>query len=328
MATTAGVLSALDDPDKTEARWRAATKKLIASAPSKPAAAEPTKPKDEEQEPEPSGEDLAWYRDNASIGPFDAAPVYETKHYLLKTNVKKEHAKRYGAMLDGYFDLFVQVFNPPTVPSKKNEVWIYASIEEYDKATGLGKQATGFYSPSTGRVTAYHGIDAGNEPTRVTLAHELTHQFEDVYLGRPGFFNCPAWLLEGFASFFESATFDGKKVSVAKVPRNYLTGVKRALKAGEAIPLERLFAMQQRELTWQAYAHSWSVIYMILYYHGDAKLRQRNLKLFDQLFTLSRERQVTPDDVSQLLGGTALFESTWRKWVADLPYDFDPKKAK
>src|SRR5262249_50285363 len=158
---------ALDDPEKTEERWREATKKLISGATS----AKPAKPPSsgEEEPPEATGEDLAWYRDNTSIGPFDAAPVFETRHYLLKTNVKKEHARRYAEMLDSYFDVFVGIFTPAQIPSKKSEVWIYATRDEYGDATGLGGKAAGFYSFDTRRVTAYHGLTNSGEPTRNVL---------------------------------------------------------------------------------------------------------------------------------------------------------------
>jgi hypothetical protein len=70
---------------------------------------------------------------------------------------------------------------------------------------------------------------------------------------------------------------------------------------------------------------------MILYYHKDPKLRQRNLEMFDRLLTDSRSKRVSPEDVEALFGGKdglLRFEDEWKKWIVDLPYDFDPKKAK
>jgi hypothetical protein len=70
---------------------------------------------------------------------------------------------------------------------------------------------------------------------------------------------------------------------------------------------------------------------MMLYYHHDPKLMKRNLKLFDDLFTKSRAQRVTAEDVEALLGGkdgVTRFEDEWKKWIAELPYDFDPYKAK
>jgi hypothetical protein len=295
-----------------------------------PLAGEKPRPRFDEPPPAQGEEDdQGWYKDNASTGSFDTAAVTDSKYYKIRTNAKPEYAKRYATMLDGYFKLFLDVFKPEKVPERKSEVWIYSSQPEFQAATGMSQGVGGFYSTGTKRVTAFHGLFGMTGSTRTVLAHEGTHQFEDIYLGSSGFGNCPIWVLEGLAVFFESATFDGKQAHVGTVPRDRLVSLKRGHASGSLIPLAQLFRTPQPSFTAYHYAHAWGVIYMILYYHQDAKLRNRNLKLFDDLLTMSRTKQVSPEDVEKLLGGrdgVARFEDVWKKWIAELPYDFDPRK--
>lgn len=284
--------------------------------------------------PPPSArrEDTAWYDDHERNGDFAGAPVYASRYYRIKTNVKREYARRYGRMLDRYFKRFVRVFRDflPAAEYEPCEVWIYASQEEFRAATKMPQAVGGFYDTRTKRVTAYHGRFGCQGTTRDVLAHEGTHQFEDLVL-QGKFENAPIWILEGLAVLFESAAVVRNEVKIGLVPRERLYALKRGLAAGKLIPLDRLIRTPKRAFTGYHYAHAWSLIYMVLYYGKSPRVRRRCVRWFSDLFTLAYRRAVTPQDVVEGVGGAEAFaelEAKWKEWIAELPYDFDPSRRR
>ncbi len=267
--------------------------------------------------------DLAWYDDHEAP-PWAQAKVYESRYYRIKTNVKPEYAKRYMKMMDQFYVRFTEVFNlTPEDTTYKSEVWIYASQQEFMANTGMSQGVGGFYNTGTRRVTAYHGRFGNSGTTQEVLAHEATHQFQDKVIP---FRNAPTWIIEGFAVFFESAEYDGEKVNIGTIPQDRLSHLKRGLQSGDYIRLADLIRTSQAAFTAYHYAHAWSFIYLMIYY-GDKKMQKRNQAVFSELFYRTKQGYVTAEDVEELFGGREKFlefEETWKEWVLDLPYDFDP----
>lgn len=274
--------------------------------------------------------DKSWYRDNTRSGDFGSAPITESRYYKIKTNAKPEYAKRYGKMMDRYYVRFLKVFREflPKGEIKKSSIWIYSSKQEFMSANRLGPNVGGFYSTGTKRVTAFHGLFGQTGTTRTVLAHEGTHQFEDIVLGGR-FRNCPIWILEGLAVFFESAYYDGKDVVIGLVPRDRLAALKRGLANNSLIPLTTLIRTPQPRFTGYHYAHAWGLIYMILYYGENRAVRKKTQKWFSDLFSASKKGPVTPEMVEERCGGRDKFlelERRWKDWIRGLSYDFKPKR--
>ncbi len=280
--------------------------------------------------PNPHKEDVAWYKDNEAVCEFEDSKVYTSKYYRIKTNVKPEYAERYGKMLDQYFKRFIAVFKAflPKRRYSKSEIWIYASKEEFREATKMAQGVGGFYNTRTKRVTAYHGLFGPTGNTRVVLVHEGTHQFEDLVL-QGKFRNAPIWIIEGLAVFFESARYTGTEVKIGEVPADRLYGLKRGLATNSLIPLRTLIRTRQQQFTGYHYAHAWGLIYMVLYYGKNEKIRKRCQKWFSDLFSAALDGPVSARDVEAGVGGRAglkELETQWKAWIKDLPYDYDPKK--
>jgi hypothetical protein len=293
------------------------------AAPPRPKPGSPAKPR------VVRAEDMAWYRDNHSTGSFANAAVTESRHYRIKSNVRPEYAKRYGKMMDRYYKRFLKVFKEflPRGEIKKSDIWIYASRAEFRRAEGMGPSTGGFYFTGNKRVTAFHGPFGNTGGTREVLAHEGTHQFQDICLGGR-FGNAPTWILEGLAVLFESAVYDGKEVVIGLVPRDRLQVLKRGLASGTLIPLTRLIRTPQSSFQAYHYAHAWGLIYMVLYYSDNAKIRKRTQKWFSDLFAAAKKGRVTAALVEERCGGREKFlelEQKWKEWIRDLPYDFDPR---
>jgi len=295
---------------------------------------EPARPKRPRQpEPPAAGdrpqEDLEWYRDNFQTGPFASAPEIESRYYKIKTNVRPEYGKRYGEMMDQYYKRFVKVFKDylPNGDLNKSTIWIYSSQREFQQATGMGMGVGGFYNTGNKRVTGYHGMFGNNGTTRTVLAHEGTHQFEDIVL-QGSFGNCPIWILEGLAVFFESAYYENGEVVIGLVPKDRLMALKRGLANDTLIPLSDLIRTPQPQFTAYHYAHAWSLIYMVLYYGKSKAVRKRCQSWFSSLMMDSRKGPVTAEMVEERCGGPDKFlelEEKWMEWLEDLPYDYDPR---
>ncbi len=286
-----------------------------------PSISEPTERKIPESE--------HWFDDHASPVGFVEAPYYKSKYYLIKSNTKKKYTKRYAKMLDRYFKRYRAVFED-LLPSKryeKSEIWIYATQREFMVAEDASEGTGGYYQPRTKRVVTFHGRFGETGTTRTVLAHEATHQFEDLVLeGKLSY--APIWIIEGLAVLFESAKYDGRKVHIGRVPRDRLASLKRGLKAGNLIPLRQLIRTPQRQFSGYHYAHAWGLIYRVLFSSEDSKVRRRNQRWFSDLFAAALNGPVTDRDVVEAMGGAtafAEFEETWKVWIRDLPYDFEPK---
>ncbi len=282
--------------------------------------------------PAPYAEDKEWYQDNEAVCAWGDAPVYESKYYRIRTNVKPEYAKRYGKMMDQYFKRFVKVFKDflPSRRYEKSELWIHSSREEFQAEHQVGPTTGGFYSPQTKRVVCYHGLFGQQGTTRDVLAHEGTHQFEDLVLvGK--LWNAPIWIIEGLAVLFESAYYDDEKeeVRIGLIPRERLYSLKRGLATGSLIPLRTLLRTPQPSFTGYHYAHAWGLIYMVLFYADSPKVRRRCQQWFSDLFADALRMRVTPEHVEAKLGGVDRLkelEEQWHAWIRDLPYDYDPKE--
>lgn len=283
--------------------------------------------------PDPYAEDKEWYKDNTKIADWADAPTYESKYYLIKTNVKKEYAKRYTKMMDQYFKRFIGVFKSFLPPKRyeKSEIWIHASREEFmQENPRIPKTAGGYFRTDTKRVHAYHGLFGPSGTTRTVLAHEATHQFEELVLTR-GFRNAPVWILEGLATFFESAVYHKGKIRIGLIPRDRLWSLKRGLKAGKLLTLTQIFQTPQRQFTGYHYAHAWSLIYMVIYYGKNEKTRKACQRWFSELFSDALKKRVSPKDVERKIGGREALlqlEARWKEWLAELKYDYDPKKGR
>ncbi len=298
--------------------------------PATPSAREPDQPRKPAPAARrvPAEEDKGWYSDNTRIGDFSSAPEHQSRFYKIKTNIKPEYAARYGTMMDRYYKRFLKVFAEflPRGEIPKSEIWIYSSQQEFMAAERMGPSTGGFYFTGNKRVTAYHGLFGDNGTTREVLAHEGTHQFEDIVLmGKFG--NCPIWILEGLAVLFESAFYDGEEVVIGLVPRDRLAALKRGIATGTLIPLTQLIRTPQPQFTGYHYAHAWGLIYMILYYGENKSVRKKTQQWFSDLFAASKLGPVTPEMVEERCGGRDKFlelEQQWIEWIRDLPYDFDP----
>lgn len=291
----------------------------------------PKKPVAKKEEPKPTNPD-AWYDDHETIAEWDKAPMVKSKNYIIRSNIKTEYAKRYGTMMDRYYDRFKSVFKsfmPKGGKIPRCVITIYPEQKKFMELEKKPQNVGGFYRLDTRVVVTYHGRFGKSGTTRTVLVHEGTHQFQHIVLG-DNFRNCPVWLIEGLAVLFEGAEWNPKtkKVDLGKIPRDRLATMKRAVKEKKVIPLKTLFGVRQQAFTGFHYAHAWAMIYQLVYGAKSTKQRKTNAKIISDLFALGKSRRVRTRDVVKVFGGDAglaKYEEEWKKWMEKVDYDFRPR---
>lgn len=274
----------------------------------------------------------AWYDDHETISEWDKAPLVKSKNYIIRSNIKTEYAKRYGTMMDRYYDRFKSVFKsfmPRGGKIPRCVITIYPEQKKFMEVEKKPQNVGGFYRLDTRVVVTYHGRFGKSGTTRTVLVHEGTHQFQHIVLG-DNFRNCPVWLIEGLAVLFEGAEWNPKtkKVDLGKIPRDRLATMKRAVKDKKVIPLKTLFGVRQQAFTGFHYAHAWAMIYQLVYGAKSSKQRKTNAKIISELFSLGKKRRVRTRDVIKVFGGDAglaEYEEEWKKWMEKVDYDFKPR---
>jgi hypothetical protein len=290
------------------------------------------KPVAKKDEAKPKNDDPnAWYDDHTTIAEWDKAAFVKSKNYIIRSNIKTEYVKRYGKMMDRYYDRFKSVFKsfmPSGAKIPRCVITIYPEQKKFMENEKKPANVGGFYRLDTRVVVTYHGRFGKNGTTRTVLVHEGTHQFQHIVLG-DNFRNCPVWLIEGLAVLFEAAEWNPKanKVNLGKIPHDRLETMKRAVKAKNVIPLKDLFNVPQQRFTGFHYAHAWAMIYQLIYGSKSKKQRKTNAKIISDLFAMGKKRKVRTRDVVKVFGGAAglaKYEEEWKKWIEKVPYDFKP----
>ncbi len=232
--------------------------------------------------------------------------------YDLETNVSQKYANEMAQFMDKVYRDYVKVF-----PYKKNEalrfhVKIFSSESEffgyYRRVTGsepsgpYGK-VLAYYMPLTKELVGWNAPDIHE-----TMTHEGLHQYIDYFIDQ-----CPIWLNEGYASYFEKSTADEPRFNKER----HMTA--KFLLISKQLPrIKDLILMDgntfRRHGAWH-YGSSWSLIYYLI------KTGQKSLldRYFEELMQGKSEQQAF-DGVFGKIDLTKL-EARWRKAIFDEDYD-------
>jgi hypothetical protein len=141
------------------------------------------------------------------------------------------------------------------------------------------------------------------------MTHEFTHALHAGDLDPLGQEH-PLWIVEGLASMFEAATFEGEKL----VPHdNYrLWNLRVAYRTRKLIPLEQLFTWKQAQFVQSAnlaYGEASSV--MLYLYEHDL------LRKFYDTYKINYDKDPTGKLTLEQVTGQSMkeFERTWQTWM-------------
>jgi hypothetical protein len=145
------------------------------------------------------------------------------------------------------------------------------------------------------------------------MTHEFTHALhaaDKAPLGQ----DHPIWLVEGIASMYEAAQFDGEGDGRRLVPADNfrLTFLQRAAKSGRLIALEKLLSMKQGQFVARAnlaYGQSSSV--MLYLYEHDL------LRKFYEAYKAGYDQDSTGRAALEQVTGKSLgeLEKAWKDWM-------------
>lgn len=191
------------------------------------------------------------------------------------------------------------------------------------RAQDVGENIGGLYWHQTRQIATFHGPWAGRLGSTIeTLAHEATHQFEHLVLRTME--HAPIFLVEGLATFFEGTEVreDGEVV-VGKIPLDRIVYLKRAIRAGDTIPIADVIRTPQSGFSGAHYAHAWGLLHWMVY--GPEK---KGPVLLDRYWGRCATRLTRPDEFFEELDAIGYtpekLERAWKEWVLGLDPKNDP----
>jgi hypothetical protein len=263
--------------------------------------------------------------------PWSDAYDVNTSHYTIRTNVGKKIFLRYKKLMEGLYSEYRKVFKGYKAKEKgKLSVWIYRNQQDFMQETGRRQDVGGYYDKQSKRVLSYKGT-FGSGTTDSVLAREGCHQYLDSIL--PDMNAAPAWLVEGFAVYFESVKVsDSGSVKMGKLPRDRLIQLKAAIAQGNFITVDQLIRRSRNRFGPVEEAHAWSLIYFMK--KSSSKYGKILSEFFDKCATSvpatggaggrgvggrrGRSRTNFAADFEKLVGDVQAFQDGWKRFISSL----------
>ncbi|MEZ0229746.1 MAG: DUF1570 domain-containing protein [Planctomycetota bacterium] len=269
-----------------------------------------------------------WMDDTEGGVEWSQKYVIETPHYVIKTNVKKEYAKRWAKILEALAEKYIKIFNfqDNDFKYKKNEFDLYRTQKEFMAHEQMSAYVGGFYEPWTKRLVTFQGPweGADDATTLSIIAHEATHQFENLVLRQLD--HAPTFVIEGLATFFEGTVIRDEEVIIGRISSMRLKDLQRAIKDGSYIKLSELIRTSHAAYSGFHYAHGWGLVHWMMY-GPEAKKAQ---KLLEAYWNLCCTRPTTGDDFETMVKGLGAgwslekLEQSWKDWIMGLDIHNDP----
>jgi hypothetical protein len=290
---------------------------------------------------EPKPHAKTWMDDTDGGVDWDQAYVVQTKHYVIRTNVKKEYVPRYEKILEGIAARYEKIFEFSGNDFKynKNEVLLYRSQEEFMSHEQMPPNIGGFYNPGDKKLHIFHGPWKGADDTTTlnVIAHEAVHQFQNLVLREMN--HAPTFVIEGFSTWAEGTiiTKDGD-VIVGPISAMRLRDMRRAFKAGEYIHLSELVRTPHAGFSGFHYAHTWGLFHWFFFgpesgFKNDYKPAGKSMQLMLAYWNLCLQKPTTGKDFEDLLKqifgwNMDQLEKAWKDWILSLDLDKDPMVEK
>ncbi len=235
----------------------------------------------------------------------------ETKNYVVRTNVSQAFAQSIADQAELIRRLYGQVF-PRKKSKRKSPIVVFKSAKEYH-ANGGPPTAGGHFDPLFKQLFLFQYPKLSD--TRLVLYHEGFHQYLDGILEvKP-----PQWFNEGVADFFGPSihhkTKDEEGMKIRPNPWR-LPLIKRLVKAGKAVPFERLMTMTQQQMygadAGNHYAQAWSMIYFFA--EADDRVHFKYIKTYFKSLRRGKNRIEAYEAAFGKANMQAL-EERWRKFI-------------
>ncbi len=258
-----------------------------------------------------------------------ALTKFESRRYVVYTNLTLEQAKPYAAHMDAVFDEYDRRLSKAGFRQRNSTrfpFYLFKDKQSYVaflKSVGIDGEHSGgmfFYNSRANGLATFVGRQ--NEArVRSVVQHEGFHQFAYARIGR-----LPVWANEGMAEYFGAGTFIGRKFVTGQVPKARLKSLQRAIENKTAIPFKDVILMSSAQ--WHAnmgtpnggmqYTQSWSIVHFLV--HGE---RGKYQQAFMQYLSNIHKGQSSAQAFEKAFGPGSYepFEKKWRQYVMQLEAD-------
>lgn len=259
------------------------------------------------------------------------AVTVETRHFIVKSNLEDAILKMYTDNLEAYYKSFVDYWGITLSPGDqkgKPRIFLYRTMWDYLKATGMPPYVAGFFSPVSMELHLYHDADKPEGALPVVFHegnHLLTHLLSPT-------FRYPIWMNEGMAEFYGTAKLDEKgRFVVGGQQDGRIVGMRQERTDNKFRKLADVLVTPQGVFDAYDYGYAWSFTHFLMTspkygsaYRGffahlaenkDLEIKLENIYGYDRAAIGQVELEDVVDALEKRLGKSlAELESEWLKY--------------
>ncbi len=250
--------------------------------------------------------------------------VIQTPHYVVESDHPEENVQLIAAQQEVLFAELHRRMNKikPVSMRDRLKVLVYKDQERYLSRLGAGVAGSrGVFMPAMDVLACWADPDQ-LDIVLETLRHEGTHQFIAHYLGS----NCPIWLNEGMAVFYEHGEFSRKsgRLVIGQVPKGRVNVLRKALAGGNIIPLSSMLMRTNQQWLervntrhpegYLQYCQAWAMVHFLAY-GGGGRYQPAFLQY---MHYVSRGRPSTWAWERSFGNDFQGFQKVWEAYIKDL----------
>jgi len=239
---------------------------------------------------------------------------YESKYYILHTDLGREMVREADARLTAMGEMYYQrTKHFGGKITRKLPFYLFSNAEDYYAAGGM-RGSAGVYDGVKLMAIARPG-DVAN--SWHIVQHEGFHQFVHSVIGG----DIPTWVNEGLAEYFGEALFTGDGFVAGAAPPARLQRLQALIKAGQTLSVEGM--MRLSHASWNSrlnianYDQAWAMVYFLA--HAENGRYQRAFNNF--MKDVSRGMKYEHAWRKNFGTGTKEFNRKWRHYWLNMPLD-------
>jgi Flp pilus assembly protein TadD len=197
----------------------------------------------------------------------------ESPNFVVFSEGPENRLRERARELEDFHWLLKQMTGTSSQPASPNKLHVYVvdGKDELKAVRDLGRDVGGFYASSGEGIAAF--VDKqGTGSNNIILFHEYAHHFMHQYFTSA----YPAWYIEGFAEYFGTAKFAGRRVDIGNFDRGRIYAVTEQ----PWLPLERVLRAGPEGLTGPQGAAYYAQSWLMAHYFYSNPERQAALRRY------------------------------------------------
>ncbi len=227
---------------------------------------------------------------------------HENEFYVVLCNSTPQVGKQYADFMLKLRKNFDKIFGKYKKHFRgKSNMYIFRNAQEFYDMTHMEEGVGGFFfaagdeqfgDPKYARLVAgFHGTFRATASTFHVLAHEGTHQYENIICEGTSkdWAVRPTWWVEGLAVYFGDGfrwTKNKKDLEIG-IPRDRLSHLKQLIQSGNMTKLKELLRIPHMMFSGFYYSQGWGLCHYMLHRGEDKKGNQKPVKIGDKELVLA-----------------------------------------